>query len=113
MARKTDGSGSIYLRGDIWWVKIRVDGKPVYESSKSTKKSDAIKLRDKMLGKRHRGEISGGAPDQVTIGELLDDVLKSDVKDSTRYVWEKVVEKNVRPFFGKLRAMRLTTSKMD
>lgn len=113
MRRKTDGSGTIYKRGDIWWVKIRVDGRPVYESSKSTKKADAIKLRDKMLAQKHRGEISGGAPDRVLIGELLDDVLKSDIKPSTRYVWEKVIEKNIRPFFGKVKAQRLSTDHMD
>jgi hypothetical protein len=38
MPKKTDGSGTLYLRGSIWWVKIRVDGLPVYESSQSTKK---------------------------------------------------------------------------
>ena len=113
MPKKSDGSGTLYLRGDIWWVKIRVDGRPVYESSKSTKKSDAIKLRDKLLAQKHRGELSGGAPDRVLITELLDDVLKSDIKDSTRYVWEKVIEKNIRPFFGKLRAQRLSTDHMD
>jgi hypothetical protein len=90
MPKKTDGSGSIYLRGDIWWVKIRVDGRPVYESSKSTKKSDAIKLRDKFLAKRHRGEISGGIPDKVLIGELLDDLLKlGGFKPNTLYIWER------------------------
>jgi integrase len=108
-----DGAGTIYLRGEIWWVKIRVDGRPVYESSKSTKKADAIKLRDKMLAKRHRGEISGGAPDKVLIAELLDDVLNSDIGESTRYIWEKVVAKNIRPFFGTMRAARLSTDKMD
>lgn len=113
MARKTDGSGSIYLRGDIWWVKIRVDGKPVYESSKSPKKSDAIKLRDKLLAKKHRGEITGGTPDKILIGALLDDILKSDIEESTRYVWEKVVEKNLRPYFGNTRAARLSTDLMD
>jgi integrase len=113
MTTNSSGSGTIYLRGDIWWVKIRVDGKPVYESSKSTKKSDAIKLRDKMLGKRHRGEITGGAPDKVLIEELLDDVLKSDIEESTRYIWKAVVEKNIRPFFGKVRAARLSTDLMD
>jgi hypothetical protein len=97
----------------LWWVKIRVDGRPVYESSKSTKKSDAIKLRDKLLSQKHRGELSGDAPDKVLIGELLDDVLKSDIKDSTLYVWKKVIEKNIRPFFGKLRAQRLSTDQMD
>lgn len=113
MPKKTDGSGTLYLRGDIWWVKIRVDGRPVYESSKSTKKSDAIKLRDKLLAKKSRGELSGGSADKVLITELLDDVLKSDIKPSTRYVWEKVIEKNIRPFFGKIRAQRLTTDLMD
>ena len=113
MPRKTDGSGTLYLRGDIWWVKIRVDGRPVYESSKSTKKSEAIKLRDKMLAKKSRGELSGGSADKVLIGELLDDVLKSDIKPSTRYIMGKVIEKNIRPFFGKIRAQRLTTDLMD
>src|ERR1039458_7653222 len=113
MPKKSDGSGTLYLRGDIWWVKIRVDGRPIYESSKSTKKSEAIKLRDKLLAKKHRGEISGGAPDRVLINELLDDVLKSDIKESTRKIWRLVVEKSIRPFFGKLKATRLTTDKMD
>jgi integrase len=40
-------------------------------------------------------------------------VLKSDIKPSTRYVSEKVIEKSIRPFFGKLKAQRLTTDHMD
>jgi integrase len=113
MPKKSDGSGTIYLRGNIWWVKIRVDARPVYQSSKSSKKSEAIKLRDKLLAKKHRGEISGGAPDRVLVSELLDDLIKSDVKESTRYIYEKVIEKNIRPFFGKYKAQRLTTDLMD
>src|ERR1035438_5144547 len=113
MPRRSDGSGTLYLRGNIWWVKIRVDGRPVYESSKSEKKSDAIKLRDKLLARKARGELSGGTADKALIAELLDDVLKSDIKPSTRYVWEKVIEKNIRPFFGKIKAQRLTTDLMD
>ena len=66
------------------------------------------------MRRRHRGEISGGKRRQrVLITELLDDVLKSDIKASTRYVWEKVIEKNIRPFFGKLKAQRLSTDHMD
>jgi integrase len=113
MPKKTDGSGTIYKRGNIFWVKIRVDGRPVYESSKSDKKSEAIKLRDKMLSKKHRGELSGGAPDRVLIGELLDDLIKSDVRDTTRYIYEKVIEKSIRPYFGTTKASRLTTDMMD
>jgi integrase len=113
MSRKTDGSGTIYLRGEIWWVKIHIDGCPVYESSHSTKKSDAVKLRNKLLAKMERGEISGGTPDKVLIGELLDDLVRSDVKESTRYIYEKVIEKSIRPYFGAIRAQRLTTDMME
>ena len=55
MPRKTKGSGTIYRRGGVWWVKLRVNGAPVYESSKSTKKSDAVILRDKLLA--HATEV--------------------------------------------------------
>ncbi|WP_158786816.1 site-specific integrase [Granulicella sp. L46] len=70
-------------------------------------------MRDQMLAKKHRGEITGGTPDKVLIGELLDDVLKSDIEESTRYIWKVVVEKNLRPFFGSIRAARLSTDIME
>ena len=113
MATNNFGTGTIYQRGDVWWVRLYVDNKPISRSSKSTKKSDAIKLRDQMIARKHRGEITGGALDKVLIGELLDDVLKSDIEDSTRYIWKVVVEKNLRPFFGAIRAARLSTDVME
>jgi hypothetical protein len=70
-------------------------------------------LRDKLLAKKHRGEIAGGTPDKILIGELLDDVLKSDIEESTRYIWKLVVEKSLRPAFGNVRAARLSTDLMD
>lgn len=104
-------AGTIYQRGEIWWVKIHVDGKAVYRSSKSRSRQDAVKLRNQLLGKKERGEIGTGP--SALIDELLDDVLKSDIADSTRYIWRRVVQKNIRPFFGKLRAASLTTDRMD
>lgn len=109
---KAHGTGSIYKRGSTFWVKLYVDGQPVYHSSKSTKKADAVSLLEKLISQRHRGEISGRRTDRILINELLDDVLKSDVEESTRYVWELVVRKSLRPFFGKIKAARLTTDKM-
>ena len=108
---KSDGSGTVYKRGEIWWVYI--NGKPTYQSSGSSKQADATKLRDKLIAQRHRGELKGGAQDRILIGELLDDLVKSDIEESTRYVWGKVVEKSLRPFFGKLKAVRLSTDTMD
>jgi hypothetical protein len=110
---KTNGAGTIYQRGNIWWVQVWLHGESIRQSSKSDKKSAAVKLRDKLLGKRYGGDLRGGMLDQVLIGELLDDVLKSDIKESTRYIWDNVVEKNIRPFFGKFKAVRLSTDAMD
>jgi integrase len=110
---KANGTGTIYLRGKVWWVQVYIDGKPVVQSSKSTKKADAVKLRNQLLSRKERGELNGGASEKVQIGELLDDVLKSDVEESTRYVWTKVVEKNIRPFFGHIPARRLSTDRME
>jgi integrase len=111
--KKADGSGTIYKRGNIWWVKIHVNGRPVYKSSESKKHADAVKLRNQLLGKKERKEITGGVPDKVLIGELLDDVLKSDIAQSTKYVWEKVINKNIRPYFGDTKAANLTTDLME
>src|SRR5579884_1036253 len=114
--QKPDGSGSIYQRGNVWWVKVYVDGKPHRESSKSEKYEDAKRLRDKLLGQKHRGEISGGHPDRVTVGELLDDVLEyatTNIRPSTEYIWKLVIEKNLRPFFGTLKAQKVTTEKLE
>jgi integrase len=111
--KKSNGSGTIYRRGEIWWVKIHVDGRPVYESSKSTRYTDAVKLRDRLISKKVRGEVTGGSPDKVLLGELLDDVLKSDIAESTRKLWKLSIEKSIRPFFGDTRAARLTTSLLE
>src|SRR4051794_30795917 len=112
MGKPKDGSGSIYQRGNIWWVKVYVDGQPHRESSKSEKYEDAKRLRDKLLGQKHRGEISGGHPDRVTVGELLNDFLedaKANVRPSTEYIYRKVTENSLRPFFGALKARKVTT----
>lgn len=111
--RGRKGTGCIYQRGDIWWVKLSIDGRTVSKSSKSTRYNDAVKLLTQLQGKKHRGELTGGAPDRVLIGELLDDVLKSEIQPSTRKVWNYCIEGNLRPFFGTTKAANLTTAKME
>jgi integrase len=110
---QANGTGTIYLRGNIWWVSVFVDGKRVSKSSKSEKKADAVKLRNQLLAKKERGELRGDVSQKILISELLDDVLKSDIKESTRYIWKKVVAKNIRPFFGHIPARRLSTDLME
>lgn len=75
MAQASYGTGTIFKRGNIWYVSYWVDGKQVQKSSGSTNMQDAKKLRDQILGKKARGKIVVSQAAKVTCGELLDDFL--------------------------------------
>ncbi len=76
---------------------------------------DAKKLRDQILGKKARGEVVNVVADKITCGKLLDDVLRhveENGKASTARIWQLVIEANLRPFFGHLKAATLSTDRM-
>jgi integrase len=79
MAKHLHGSGNIYQRGEVWWIRYSVDGVQHRESSKSTKKADAAALLKVRLAQAGRGE-SAGNPD---ISLLLDLVI-ADYEQSGR-----------------------------
>jgi integrase len=92
-----------------------VDGVQQQKSSKSSNIQDAKKLRDQILGKKARGEMGQFAAEKVTCGELLDEVLrhvKENGKASTAKIWQMVVKASLMPFFGKLKATRVSTERM-
>jgi integrase len=98
-----------YLRGKIWWVKYYANGEPQYESSKSEKYEDAVRLL-----KIRQGEVAGGnwnRPDNTKVGTLLDDLLDFYKRNrrSHDHFAQPYVEKNLRPFWGNYLACRVTT----
>src|SRR5262245_34172713 len=74
-ARRKSGEGGVYLRGNVWWIKYRVNGKPVYESSGSEKESDARRLLKKRFGQIALGRFIGPDAERVTVRELAEDYL--------------------------------------
>jgi hypothetical protein len=68
MARRTKGTGSIFKRGNIWWITYVRNGVPVPESSRSQDKAEA----DRLL-KQRLGEIAISkevTPEKATINDL-------------------------------------------
>ena len=55
MARSSYGTGTIFKRGNIWYVSYWVDGKQVQKSSGSANIQDAKRLRDHILGEESSG----------------------------------------------------------
>jgi hypothetical protein len=100
--------GSVRL---VWWVKAYdQQGRPVYQSSDSSSYEDAVKLQKKIIAQIENLHRAGGPADSIRISELLDDMLSdSQVKPNSRYIYRLVIDGHIRPFFGKLRASKLTT----
>ena len=67
--------GSLYRRGRFWWIKYYVDGRPIRESAKTERESEARKLL-----KLREGAAAGGIPvlpkaDRLRVDDLLRDLL--------------------------------------
>jgi hypothetical protein len=97
MNRRPHGTGSLKLRGRIWWIKYYHQGKPVHETRNSDKKSDAERLLRVRLG----DEVTGRAtnPAKLTILQicrLTEDDYRITKKKSLRDVTYPI-EKTLGP----------------
>jgi integrase len=101
------GDGSLYKRGEVWQFAHWTNEVQTRVSTGKKKLSEARTWRDKFLGRSGNREA-----DKILCGELLDDVLahvQATGKASTAKIWGLVIEANLRPFFGHLRAATVNT----
>jgi integrase len=69
------GLGSIYKRGDVWWISYYKNSKQFRESAKSTKETDALNFLKQKQGEIVKGEFSGLKVQRVKFEELKEDLL--------------------------------------
>jgi len=67
--------GSIYKRGNIFWIKYYRNGKPYRESTSSKKEADAKRLLKKREGEISQGKLPGIYFEKVKFDELAEDFL--------------------------------------
>ena len=112
MPRTSYGTGTLFKRGNIWYVSFWVDGRQVQISTGSANIQDAKRLRDQILGKKARGEFAQTASDNIICDELLNDLLEhalANLKPSTEKIFKWCIEANIRPYFGSRKAQKITT----
>src|SRR6516165_9184885 len=114
MPKGERGTAKPYLRGKIWWIKYYVPGEPQprYESSKSTVKSDAIRMLNQRRSEIDIRKISSG---KATVGDLLDLYL-ADQRKQKRHSYKQAdgyVRLHLKPAFGKLKASAITSASVD
>jgi integrase len=107
--RKTRGrrsGGSVYRRGGVWWVKFYIDGRPIRESSHSTKREAAETLLDTRRGQRARGETVSPKAARLKVSELLDNLARRYRIDGQTVPAANVAR--LRTAFGPQRAATVT-----
>ena len=99
-----DIAGTVYQRPGTrnLWLKFYVDGKPIRESSGSSDRDVALtKLKSRIAESKPK--------DKRTIGVALDGLIEDYKINDKSVEWaELVVETHLRPFFGALRAEKLS-----
>lgn len=114
MTGRTRGMGGVFLRGNKWWIRYSIRGKKLRESSKSKRRSDAIKLLMRRLRDGSEGKLVGPRADKVTLGQLtamlLDDYKMNGLRSLARV---KIACNHLKDFFGsQMLAINLSTDRI-
>ncbi len=109
--------GSIYRRkwkdkdgkireGEILWIKYYRNGKPIRESTGSSKDADAKRLLKKREGEISEGKLPGIYFDRVRFDELAEDFL-TDYRINNKKSLKRA-EASVGHLYESFRGMRVT-----
>lgn len=66
------GSGTLFLRGNTWWIGYSVRGRTFNESSHSRKKTDAKTLLERRLNERASGEFVPPQKEKILLEQLAE-----------------------------------------
>ncbi|MFQ5917821.1 MAG: hypothetical protein ACE5I0_08435 [Candidatus Binatia bacterium] len=111
--KSSRGTGSIFRRGGVYWIKYYRNGTAYRESSRSNKEADARGLLKKRMGEVSLGRFIGPDAERVTIGDLAE-VLLIDYKVNGKRSLEglEIRLKHVLPFFGDYKAHEVGTDRV-
>ena len=96
----------------IWWIEFYEDGRQIRESSKSRRFKDAEALLRQRVAEMETGTYAPLA-ERVTVGDLLDDVLKDYEVNGQFLERANTSVKHLAPFFGEIRAARVETKTLN
>src|SRR5688572_10935398 len=109
---KVKQAGSIYPRGQTWWIKYYRAGRPFRESSHSTREEDAKTLLRRRQNEIASGTFTGPKAERVRISELAEHLLR-DYRINERRSLDALDLRwrlHLKPFFASLRAVDLSSA---
>jgi integrase len=112
MPKYRRGSGSVYLRGNTYWIAYYTsDGKQVCESAKTKDKAEARRILKARQGQIAEGRYLGPSAERVTIEDLADTILTDYQTNGKKTVIDLKIRlfKHLVPFFAGRKAHDITT----
>jgi integrase len=108
-------SGCLYMRGKTWWAKYSKDGKAYAESTKQTDRSKAEKFLEKRLAECLTNTFKGPKIERVRMDELAEDFLRDYAINGRKSLGhaESRWQLHLKPFFGRHRAVHMTSAVID
>jgi len=104
--------GSIYQRGNVWWLAYRQHGRLIRESSESKKERVALRMLKVREGDVEKGEIIVPKRDRITfedgVADLFNDYTTNGKRSLT--VCQRRVRLHLAPFFQGRRLANITTA---
>src|SRR5215470_14103905 len=107
--RRRDMPGSVYQRGEIYWIKLYCRGKKYEKSAKTNRKREAQDLLAFYMGQVVRGEFTGFEEDTLRMNELFDAFIRDCTRRKLRGV--DIIGyhiKHLREWFGAMDADQVT-----
>ena len=106
--------GSLYQRGNVWWIKYYRNGKPYRESTRSEKETYAKKLLKLREGEITQGRIPALKVERIRFDELAEDLI-TDYKVNLRksLVRARRSINHLNKFFEGIRVVDITTDQVN
>lgn len=70
MNRRTAGTGGVFQRGAVFWIRYSYRGRKIRESSHSAQRGDAVKLLRRRLAEMGSGRLVGPDAERTTFEDL-------------------------------------------
>jgi integrase len=105
--KRPNGMGSVYLRGDTWWIKYHRYGKPFRESAHTDNRRKAERFLKFRLAQLENHSFVGPQVERITVDELAEDYLR-DYRINGYKSWETAETRwrvHLKPCFGGMRAV--------
>lgn len=102
------GMGTLYRRGEVWWIQYSHRGRTYRESTRSRVRADASRLLRKRQSEIARGVSVGPDAEKVSFDQLVE-LMRADYLQKQNRTWGRVEHaiQHLRPTFGRLSAMAI------